>query len=125
MIKHLDGIKETVDFDELQGILVYDNIQEEDYPNHWHSSLEIIMPKENEYKVEIGETEYILKPGDIMLIAPGVLHHLSANQGRRTIILVDFSSLNTISKAVNPILSFIHPALLITKETNPSEITLF
>ncbi len=120
MGRNLDGIKETIDFDELQGILVYDNVQEDDYSTHWHSSLEIIMVKESTYGVTVSDTEYVLNPGDIMLIAPGALHEIKSTHGRRTIVLVDLSSLNILSKAISPILSFIHPALLINRDVNPS-----
>lgn len=118
MIKYLDGIKETVDFKEFQGILLYQNVDYEDYPNHWHSSMEIVMPTDGIYHISIGDTEYNLKPGDILFISPGVLHHLHACEGKRLILLVDFSSLNSISTAISPIMSLIHPALLVSNDTD-------
>ncbi len=44
MIKILNGIHETVAYDALSGLKLYHNKEAENYPIHWHTALEIIMP---------------------------------------------------------------------------------
>ncbi len=52
MIHNLHGIRETVDYENNSTfVLIYDNNEYEDYPYHWHTAAEIIMPIENWYEV--------------------------------------------------------------------------
>lgn len=94
MIKILDGIRETVDYDLFSSIKLYHNMQAEDYPLHWHTAMEIIMPIQDEYTVVIDETSHTFDPNDIFIIPPGTLHHLIApprtNTGERLIMLFDY-----------------------------------
>ena len=119
MIKTLHGIKETVDFENGSSIMLYNNEEYEDYPNHWHSPLEIIMPLEESYRVSCGETSYNLAVGDVLLVAPGTLHRLNApKNGRRLILQVDFSVLSQL-KEFDLIMAFLSPAVHITTENAP------
>ena len=43
MPMNINGDFETVDFVENRHIIVYDNIQNDEYPVHWHNSIEIIL----------------------------------------------------------------------------------
>lgn len=119
MSKFVDGSKEIVEYREFPSLLVYDNTETEGYPNHWHPSMEILMPTEKTYDAKIGDTTFHLEVGDILFIAPGVLHELSGTEGRRTVVLTDFSMFNSLTHAINPIHSFIHPALAVNKDTSP------
>ncbi len=76
MIKNLDGVRETVDYEDFPNFRLYDNVEFEEYPNHWHPAIEIIMPIHRMYQVGISDRQYHLKEGDILVIAPGTLHHL-------------------------------------------------
>ena len=51
MPMNINGDFETVDFVENRHIIVYDNIQNDEYPVHWHNSIEIIMPLAEKYIV--------------------------------------------------------------------------
>ena len=44
MIKILNGIHETVAYDALSGLKLYHNHEKENYPVHWHTAVEIILP---------------------------------------------------------------------------------
>lgn len=46
MIEHLDGIHETVTYKENSSLRLFVNTDCEDYPIHWHTPMEIIMPLE-------------------------------------------------------------------------------
>ncbi len=120
MARHVEGTKETVDYGEISNLLIYDNVQYEDYATHWHHALEIIMPLQNDFIVECSGQDYRLKVGHILIIAPGTLHHLPPCRGERLILLLDPDVFPNIPK-FGSILSLIQPSLLITEDVN-SEI---
>lgn len=118
MIEKLDGICETVTFQNDLKILLYNNDEAENYPPHWHIPYEIIMPLVNSYRVVCGGKSYSLRENDILLICPGIIHELFApSSGLRMIFqasLAPFAinELETLS-------SVISPAILITPEACP------
>jgi AraC-like DNA-binding protein len=92
MIEFLDGTRETVMYPEHFGIRLYMNDKAVDYPVHWHSATELIMPIDNIYTAVIDDTRYLLEPGEILIIPPGELHELFAPPtGRRMILQFDTS----------------------------------
>ena len=44
MIENLNGTHETVNYRENTSLRIYDNGEYEEYPLHWHSPIEILMP---------------------------------------------------------------------------------
>ena len=119
MIETLNGIHETVNFSNNSTIMLYNNDECEDYPIHWHTPIEIVMPLENTYKAVCNDVSFDLSIGDILLIAPGTLHTLSAPpSGRRLIFQADISLLNSIKECESAI-SLISPATLITPSNAP------
>lgn len=116
MIEILNGIQETVQFKEDTNLRLYNNDEAENYPKHWHSPLEIIMPTVNSYHAVCSDMPYHLREGDILVINPGVIHSLEAPPyGERLIFQADYSILRRI-KELETTLSTIAPALLITPE---------
>ncbi len=115
MIEILNGIHETVNFHQGSGFQLYDNTDNEEYPVHWHSELEIIMPLRNIYTVIIDKETFVLREGDIFIIASGVLHHLLKQEGERIIFQPSFSLLHNIGE-LESVLSLMPPATLITPE---------
>lgn len=98
MIAELHGVRETVSHADNLSIRLYMNEEAENYPMHWHTDIEIICPLENIYTVVINEKQYILNPGDIIIIPSGELHELFAPQsGKRIIIQCEHSFLNNIN----------------------------
>ncbi|MCR5106548.1 MAG: helix-turn-helix domain-containing protein [Lachnospiraceae bacterium] len=119
MIKTLNGIHETVEFEEYAPLLLYDNTDFEEYPNHWHRPVELLMPLKNNLRLECNNQDsYDLRVGDILIIGPGVLHHLYACEGERIIFQVDTPVLNVL-KEMEYFSSLVHPTLLITPEEYP------
>ncbi len=119
MIKILEGTKETVSFEENTYLLCYDNIDYEEYPVHWHTPIEIVMPTENNYEIYCNDNHYILREGDIIIIAPGALHNFKASHGRRIIFQAGMTLLNTFSE-FESFFSLMQPALVITPEEFPT-----
>ncbi|MGB4657762.1 MAG: helix-turn-helix domain-containing protein [Mobilitalea sp.] len=119
MIHILDGVRETVSFADNSSLMLYNNVEAEDYPNHWHTPIEIIMPVLNDYRVECNDVNIKLRVGDILLIAPGTLHRLYAPPvGNRIIFQAELSSFGAI-KEFETFLTLLQPALLITPEEAP------
>lgn len=78
MIETLNGIFETVNYKQSTSIKLYDNDEYEDYPPHWHTTMELIMPTDNIYTVECDNQTYVLRKDDIALICPCCIHTLFA-----------------------------------------------
>lgn len=118
MIEILDGIRETIIYDENMSIRLYYNISYEDYPIHWQPAIEIIMPIENIYTVKIEENTIILNPGDILFISPGVLHQLFAPEtGNRYILLIEPPLFSNI-KGLEALASMFYPYALYTCDSS-------
>lgn len=54
MIESLHALHETVHFKADTHLRLYHNNQPEDYPEHWHTPLELILSLENDYSAAIG-----------------------------------------------------------------------
>lgn len=116
MIEVLDGIRETIIYDENMSIRLYLNIDYEDYPIHWQPAIEIIMPVESIYTVKIEENTIVLNPGDILFISPGVLHQLFAPKvGKRYILLIEPPLFSNI-KGLESLASMFYPYALYTRD---------
>ena len=118
MIEHLEGTHETVNYRQNTNLRIYDNIEYEEYPMHWHSPIEIVMPIREEYRVEYADTAATLREGDILIICPGVLHHFYPCEGERYIIQAELTSVLNL-REIDSILTIIQPALLVTPNLFP------
>ena len=120
MIESLNGIFETLNYKQSTSIKLYDNDEYEDYPAHWHTNPEIIMPTENIYTVECYNQIITLREGDIVLICPGCIHTLYApEKGRRIIFQADINPLRFM-KEIETLVTIISPLIVITPEDFPS-----
>lgn len=97
MIKNLSGVYETVEYENKRVVMLYDNEETEEYPIHWHNAAEIIIPLANNFSVISGGEEYVLKEKEILIIPPGELHSMPAQEGRRIIFQCDSSQLEDIA----------------------------
>lgn len=114
MIKHLSGDFETVEYDTQKYAMLYDNVQTEEYPVHWHNAVELIMPIKNEYTVTVNNVNYFVPENDVLIIPPCELHSMPAIPGRRIIFQCDNSILGEIS-ALEPVMrSLNYPVLINT-----------
>lgn len=120
MIESLNGIFETINYKQSTSIKLYDNDEYEDYPAHWHTNPEIIMPTENIYTVECYNQIITLREGNIVLICPGCIHTLYApEKGRRIIFQADINPLRFM-KEIETLVTIISPLIVITPEDFPS-----
>lgn len=120
MIENLKGIYETVNYKKNTSFRLYINDTAEDYPTHWHNSLEIIMPLENTYTVNSCNRKIVLKENDIIFIWPCCIHTLSAPLiGKRMVLQADINVLNQIKQMVT-LHSMLTPITIVTAESNPA-----
>lgn len=118
MIHHLSGIHETADYRTDTQICLYYNDENENYPPHWHTPFEVIMPVKNGYTVVVGEQHYELREGDILLICPGIVHELFAPEsGERIIFQPSLSQIQI--RELDLLISLLRPVVLITPEEFP------
>ena len=117
MIKHLSGDYETVEYDAKKYVMLYDNVQTEAYPIHWHDAVEIIMPLKNEYKITVGDTEYLLPENDVIIVPPGELHSMPAIPGRRLIFQCDNSVLSEVT-VLEPVTRVMTAPVIINSSLN-------
>lgn len=119
MIEILNGTRETVTYQDFKGVKVYHNDEAENYPLHWHTALEIVVPYENSYTIVINNVPHTFSVGDIFITPPGTLHELIAPPtGKRLILLFDYSLICNV-KGMDSLLNSLHPFTLITKEDFP------
>ena len=122
MIKHLNGIFETVDYQNPETqVCLYHNDEYENYPPHWHTSYELIMPLRNGYRAICGDQEYNIREGDILIICPSMIHELFAPESGERIIFQPGLQRISINE-MNLLTSILSPACLITPEEYPQII---
>lgn len=107
MIKNLSGDYETVEYENQRFVMLYDNAEVEQYPIHWHNAVEVIIPLHNGFTVRSGGTDYHLNEKEIIIIPPGELHSMPAQEGRRIIFQCDNSVLSDIAAldSISPVFS--------------------
>ncbi len=120
MIEIINGLHETVDYRGDFKIRLYMNKESEDYPRHWHTDAEMIMPVDNSYRIVIDDNIYDLKANDIIIIPPGELHQIySPASGNRIILQFDCTLLYSL-KGFSTAFNMFHPCILITPASMPN-----
>ena len=117
MIKNLSGVYETVEYENQRFVMLYDNDEIEEYPTHWHNAVEVIIPLHNGFTVVSGGVEYHLSEKEIIVIPPGELHSMPAQDGRRIIFQCDNSVISEVP-SLESILPVFSSAVHITPSLN-------
>ena len=117
MIKNLSGVYETVEYENQRFVMLYDNDEIEEYPTHWHNAVEVIIPLHNGFTVVSGGVEYHLNEKEIIVIPPGELHSMPAQDGRRIIFQCDNSVISEVP-SLESILPVFSSAVHITPSLN-------
>ncbi|MBR4706854.1 MAG: helix-turn-helix domain-containing protein [Pseudobutyrivibrio sp.] len=120
MIETLDGMFETVNYKKSTTLKLYDNVQYEDYPMHWHPAIEIVMPVKNGYTMKFTNSEVKLRENDICIICPGCVHSIIAPETGRRIIFQPNTTYLRFMKEVELLISMMSPYTIITPEEYPT-----
>lgn len=111
--------QETVAFHDGSTMRIWYNEQSDNYRQHWHTAIEIIMPVENYYEAKINDTLYHIIPGEVLVIPPGEIHELHAPQtGKRFIFLFDITLITRL-KGFSSLQSLLAQPLYITPQSYP------
>jgi hypothetical protein len=117
-----DGDYNKVPYETGVQVMFYDNREDEDYPLHWHTATEIIMPIKHGYQVVLLKKPYTLRENDILVIPSCELHSISvppsARNGKRIILMFEPTLLYSLS-GLSGTLSVLHNLNLLTPETTP------
>lgn len=125
MIEILDGIHETINYGNSLGLKLYHNGEDEDYPEHWHSGIEMIMPVTGVYTVLAGKETYHLKEGDIIILNTSVLHSLEAPPCGERIILQFSASLLYSIKEMETLIALLPPVIHLSEYSENRELYRF
>lgn len=118
--RNVQGNRELVEFHDKTLHRIWLNNQLENYAAHWHSALEIIMPVENIYTVNVCNTVYEINPGEIFFIPPGEIHELtSPSTGSRFIFIMNITSITKL-KGFTRIMTLLSHPFLVNEETCPN-----
>ena len=114
--------KEKVNHKVGTNLRMFINRLHSDFPPHWHTDIEIIIPKEAPYRVVCGNQAYDVEIDDILMICPAVLHEIfSPTPGARVYIQADFSGIITL-KEIEKAFRLMSPALHIKKKSCPTDV---
>ena len=103
---------------------LYENREADDYPAHWHSAIELIMPEENTYTVVISEESYHIHPGEILIIPSGVVHEILAPEdGMRYLFLLDAVELLSM-QGMGAYQHLLYPCIHLRSDRDPDVLIL-
>ncbi len=112
---------EIVNYRNSSTVRIWYNEQLENFPLHWHNSLEIILPVSDCYYAAVNETTHCIQEGEIFFIPPGILHSVypsPASSGVRFVYLLDLSVIAHLKDfaGIQPLLS---TPFLINRDNSP------
>lgn len=117
--RHFTANQEEVEFHNASTVRIWFNEQSESYPSHWHTAMEILMPVDNYYDVNINNEHFHVMPGEVLVVPPGELHELIApKEGKRFVFLFDITLITKL-KGFSGIQSLLAQPLYITPESYP------
>lgn len=112
---------EIVNYRNSSTVRIWYNEQLENYPLHWHNSLEILLPVSDCYYATVNETTHCIQEGEIFFIPPGTLHSVypsPTSNGVRFVYLLDLSVMAHLKDfaGIQPLLS---TPFLMNRENSP------
>jgi hypothetical protein len=117
-----DGDYNKVPYENNVQVMFYENRENENYPLHWHTATEIIMPIKCCYDVVVLKKLYTLHENDILIIPSCELHSItvppSAKRGKRIILMFEPTLLYSLS-GLSGALSVLYNLNLLTPEDTP------
>lgn len=101
-------------------IKLYENAEDLNYPVHWHSAIEIIMPVEGSYEIQLRDKTYLLNKNDILFIPPMDTHGITvpadSKNGLRIILMVEPTILFSLPGISESIIKHYNTNLITYKE---------
>lgn len=82
------GDQEFVTYPEHTSIRIWPGRVPDDYEMHFHSAVEVILPLRGEVLVHVGEAEYRVREGELIIIPAGCTHDLHMGEGSERELLL-------------------------------------
>ena len=82
------GDQEFVTYPEHTSIRIWHSPVPDDYEMHFHSAVEVILPLRGEVLVHVGEAEYRVREGELIIIPAGCTHDLHMGEGSERELLL-------------------------------------
>ncbi len=118
-LRNIKDNQEFVQYSRRTSHRIWLNSQPVDFPMHWHTAIEIIVPMENIYTLITHNNRYVLNPGEILFIPSGELHAIEAPEsGSRFIFIMNISTITKL-KGYASIQNVFSEPLYITRDTHP------
>jgi AraC-like DNA-binding protein len=118
----VDGDYNKVPYENNVQVMLYKNEQNENYPIHWHTATEIIMPIKYAYDVVMLKKPYTLRENDILIIPSCELHSItvppSAKDGMRIVLMFEPTLLYSLT-GLTGALPVLYNLNLLTPEDTP------
>ncbi len=125
MIENLNKTCESVSFRKNAHIRMYNNVEIEAYPPHWHNEVEIILVRSGNLHVYCNCNEYFMCAGDMLIICPSTIHKIDLEpNGSRCYILADMTDFPLLHELPSAFF-LLKPAVLISKQTFPDSYAMF
>jgi gentisate 1,2-dioxygenase len=88
-----DGNYNNTPYKDNLYVMFWDNKENWNFPSHWHSAMEIIMPTKGGYEIRLRNKTYLLRENDILFIPPMALHSIKvppkSEKGQRIILMFE------------------------------------
>lgn len=125
MIENLNNTCESVNFRKNAHVRMYNNVQVEAYPSHWHNEVEIILVCSGNLHVYCDCNEYLMSEGDILIICPASVHKIDQEpSGSRYYILADMTNFPLLQELQSAFF-MLNPAVLISRQSFPDSYDFF
>lgn len=93
------GEHEFVTYPENTSIRIWTGRVPDDYEQHFHSAVEVILPLKGEVTVCVTEEEYHVQAGEVIIIPAGCTHSLHMGEGsERELLLYEMNGVFTLKE---------------------------
>lgn len=113
----MQGEQEFVTYQDDTTIRVWYGVDPDQYSEHMHSSVEVILPIQGMCTCTVNGKEYVVTDTEVMFIPPNTYHTLSMGEGSiRNLILFDLEALSGL-RGFSAIQSMAQNIIHLTQET--------
>ncbi|MGN1369391.1 MAG: helix-turn-helix domain-containing protein [Aristaeellaceae bacterium] len=93
------GDHEFVTYPENTSIRIWHGRKPDEYAQHFHSAVEVILPLRGEVVAELEETVYHVREGEVIIIPAGCTHGLRMGEGsERELVLYEMNGVFTMKE---------------------------
>jgi len=91
----LEGLHEKEIFTKDSPVRIVFSFEENfEYPAHWHNAVELVYVMKNGCTINADKQDYFLSEGDLMIIAPCVIHKFLEKKGKSKNLIIQFDPLS-------------------------------